>query len=61
MIGEDYCYVPLTKTVYSYGMSDRVEGFEAPRNASPEYWAQPRLTILLPHLVRGVPGRRARA
>lgn len=38
VIGEDYCYVPLTKTVYSYGMSDRVEGFEAPRNASPEYW-----------------------
>jgi peptide/nickel transport system substrate-binding protein len=38
VIGVDYCYVPLTKTVYTYGMSGRVQGFEAPRNASPEYW-----------------------
>ena len=39
VLSEDYCYVPLTKTVYSYGMSSRVTGFEAPRNASPDFWA----------------------
>jgi peptide/nickel transport system substrate-binding protein len=39
VISEDYCYVPLTKSVYSYGMSDRVTGFKAPRNASPDYFA----------------------
>ncbi len=39
VISEDYCYVPLTKSVYSYGMSADVKGFEAPRNASPDYFA----------------------
>lgn len=39
LITEDVCYVPIDKTVYSFGMSDRVQGFEAPRDASPNYYA----------------------
>ncbi len=36
---EDYCYVPVTRTVFSYGMSDRLQGFEVPRTSVPDYYA----------------------
>ncbi len=39
VLTEDYCYVPVTRTVFSYGMSDRLQGFEVPRTAVPDYFA----------------------
>jgi len=39
VLTEDYCYVPITRTVFSYGMSDRLQGFEVPRTSVPDYYA----------------------
>lgn len=36
---EDYCYVPVTRTVFSYGMSEDLQGFEVPRTSVPDYYA----------------------
>jgi peptide/nickel transport system substrate-binding protein len=39
VISEDYCYVPLAKSIYAYGMTDRLKGFVAPIDATPDYRA----------------------
>lgn len=38
VLTKDYCYVPVTKTVYSYGMTKNLSGFDkGPRDAAPYY------------------------